>query len=288
MRNSKFIHFLLCLVPFVGMVLIQFSVSMVGMFIYGVSTGVRLADQGINDYNTFSQQIMEGANSQIIIMTLIADIIIAVLFGIWYHHGMEQGRLKASLKRIFTPKSAVLIICLAAGIQVFTSMALTLLELLRPEWFTAYNQMLETTGLGNTWYSFLTIVFIAPIAEELVFRGMTFKLTRSFMPFYAANILQAVFFGIIHGNLIQGIYAAIFGLIFGYMYERYHSIFACILLHILVNLAGCAMVFLPESIPVWGQSLLFAAALALSAAALIGIVKITGQKEQKQEAAGQA
>ena len=62
------------------------------------------------------------------------------------------------------------------------------------------------------------------------------------MCFVAANLIQAVFFGIYHMNLIQGIYAAFLGFIFGYLVWRYDSILITVFAHALFNLLGTLFV----------------------------------------------
>ena len=90
------------------------------------------------------------------------------------------------------------------------------------------------------------------------------------MPFFAANVLQALLFGIYHGNLIQGTYAFVLGLVLGFTAEYFHSVWASILLHAFVNGSAELLNLLPESITATlvgvialaavGVGLLFAAA----------------------------
>lgn len=84
------------------------------------------------------------------------------------------------------------------------------------------------------------------------------------MPFMAANVLQALLFGIYHGNLIQGTYAFVLGLILGFTAEYFHSVWASILLHAFVNGSAELLGLLPESMT---STLL--GIIALSAAGVI-------------------
>ena len=81
-------------------------------------------------------------------------------------------------------------------------------------------------------------VCLAPIGEELIFRGVTMRIARRSFPFWAANLIQAVLFGIFHMNMIQGIYAAVLGLFLGYVCEKGGSIYLAIVFHFLFNLWG--------------------------------------------------
>lgn len=92
--------------------------------------------------------------------------------------------------------------------------------------------------LQNDFATILFVVFVGPFMEELIFRLFILLPARKFMPFFAANILQAALFGIYHMNLVQGIYAFLFGLFIGYIMKCTDSIISCICFHIMFNLTG--------------------------------------------------
>ncbi len=82
----------------------------------------------------------------------------------------------------------------------------------------------------------LSVAIIGPIEEELTFRGLTIHiLKRTDASFWVINVIQALLFGIMHLNLVQGSYAFIMGLVAGYLVMRYHSLWAGIAFHILFN-----------------------------------------------------
>ena len=94
-------------------------------------------------------------------------------------------------------------------------------------------------------------VILGPIAEELIFRGVTLYYTQKFTRrFWLANLVQATFFGVLHMNLVQGIYAAVLGMVLGWVYHRFRSLYASIWLHIFFNfLAYGPLVFLDGLLP---------------------------------------
>ena len=57
-----------------------------------------------------------------------------------------------------------------------------------------------------------------------------------------AVILSALAFGIFHMNIIQGIYAAIFGLILGYVRLTRNSLLDSMITHMTINIAGVSIV----------------------------------------------
>ena len=72
---------------------------------------------------------------------------------------------------------------------------------------------------------------ITPVAEELVFRGIVLSRLNLGFGVTPAIILSALMFGIYHGNLVQGIYGTLMGLIIGYVYIKYDALVYPILVH---------------------------------------------------------
>ena len=70
-----------------------------------------------------------------------------------------------------------------------------------------------------------------PCYRRADFRGLTLRILEGAFPFWAANILQALYFGIIHGNLVQGGYAFLAGMVLGYLVKRNGTLAAGILCH---------------------------------------------------------
>ena len=54
--------------------------------------------------------------------------------------------------------------------------------------------------------------------------------------FLSAALYSAVIFSLLHGNMVQMIYALFLGVIYAYMYEKYGSVKAPILAHITANI----------------------------------------------------
>lgn len=75
---------------------------------------------------------------------------------------------------------------------------------------------------------------LGPVMEELMFRGILLKRARLFGD-RTAVIYTALMFGLMHGNLVQFLYAAVIGLVFGYVAVKTNGIRYTVLLHIIVN-----------------------------------------------------
>ena len=74
-----------------------------------------------------------------------------------------------------------------------------------------------------------------PILEELIFRGIVYNKLKTFNKPMTAIIFTSVIFGIIHNNIINAIYAFGVSFILIYLYEKYKTLKAPILMHIFLN-----------------------------------------------------
>ena len=127
------------------------------------------------------------------------------------------------------------------------------IAVLSPDTFQQFADLLEAAGLDSENLGIAMAIyagFLGPVAEELIFRGMTFEYARRAVSFRTANVLQAFLFAAMHMNPMQAAYTFLVGLMFGYVYYRSGNILMPILLHILYN---CFQLFASEHLP-YGES----------------------------------
>ena len=79
----------------------------------------------------------------------------------------------------------------------------------------------------------ITAVFV-PIMEEFFFRGVMLGSLRPFGDRFAI-FASGLFFGLMHGNILQAPFATIIGFALGYIYVRSNSLKVTIGFHMLVN-----------------------------------------------------
>ena len=82
----------------------------------------------------------------------------------------------------------------------------------------------------------LNTVVIVPIIEEIVFRGLFYKLLRSYFSIVPSMLISSIIFSIVHQNILVSIVLFSLGLILCYSYERNKSIIYPIVIHSLFNL----------------------------------------------------
>ena len=108
--------------------------------------------------------------------------------------------------------------------------------------------------LHNRW-GYLAIGILAPIVEEMVFRGAILRTLlllggrgndqssmlnaqSSKFKAFAAILISALLFGAVHGNVQQFVHATLIGLLLGWMYYRTNSIVPGIVFHWVNNTAA--------------------------------------------------
>lgn len=133
----------------------------------------------------------------------------------------------------------VFVIFISMGVSLGLNNILILSNL--AEYSEAYQEVAETLYLPSFPVQILCVGIIIPIMEELIFRGLIYKRIRRSMTPTRAMIFSAMFFGLYHGNTVQFIYATLTGALLAYMYEKYGSLKAPILAHMLMNVVACAL-----------------------------------------------
>lgn len=209
---------------------------------------------------------------------LLYHIIAVVVFGVWYYLVWGKKKRPEGVEKIRLAKWPVIIV-LGVALQLLVSAILNLIYVVAPELLANYMQMMQSIGLGETtWSILLATVVLAPVGEELLCRGIMLKLAGKVTDkFWIANTIQALAFGVIHMNWVQGIYAFVLGMILGYVYGKYQNILVCMVLHAVINFSSnyvdSLFLLLPD-----GNPILILTVVAIVACALtLGCVLILGK-----------
>ena len=194
--------------PLLTAVVIQFVVVTAVGFFYTFMRIFQIASMGGLNFNSAYATIQgDMQNSEFLLaLSVIFALIDILVFALWLRNLRNKEQIQVTASRI-SVKQVFIIIGLGICLQVGLTIVLTVIANLKPDWFKEYGEMMEQLGMGTSIASFLYVGIVGPIAEELIFRGVTLHKAGKLMPFFAANILQALLFGIYHMNLIQGLYA---------------------------------------------------------------------------------
>ncbi|MDO9004172.1 MAG: CPBP family intramembrane metalloprotease [Aquabacterium sp.] len=100
---------------------------------------------------------------------------------------------------------------------------------------SAWEQQAFAAMVRPTLPAFIATCVIAPVVEEMLFRGI---LLRSFLDRYPRGLAigySALYFGAAHLNIYQFLLAFLLGLLMGWLYERSRSLIPCVALHAAIN-----------------------------------------------------
>lgn len=263
-------YFFLSLTPALCCVVMQLLVTFV--YVIGLGIARMLAFMGQNPaagadagVQVFMEAYMDAVSGGV----LWYHILSLPVFGLWFYFGCGRRGLKRAARNV-TAKA--LCIALAGGVVVclFANASVGVEQFLIPDILESYLEMAELAGMGESLMTILASVVLAPVGEELLCRGLILHYAKKSLPrFWMANILQALLFALIHGNLIQGLFAFVAGLMLGYLAERYQSLLPGMLLHFVVNFSSTFWidkVFLAVPDTLQSYSILCVVSLAVLAA----------------------
>jgi membrane protease YdiL (CAAX protease family) len=233
---KKLGYFFLSFLPFILALVAQFAAAL-----FLMAMGAIFALAGFGNFSRSANSLNSlylNTDFNACIMVIYCLIIISC-FGAWYYRNLG-GVFLPDVRTTFHPLQFVGILIMVPGIQFSTSYLIAILSAVFPSWLEDYMKLMETSGLGDNLSPMMLTyaVFIGPIAEELIFRGVTLRSFRRVFPFWLANLCQASLFGLYHMNLLQGVYAGALGLVLGFICERGGSIYLSMFLHILYNFWG--------------------------------------------------
>lgn len=231
--------------------LIQVVTMGLGSVVVGVAAAL-----STGDYESFVES--PAFSNMVLGLSVVAQLaIIAVFLPMWRR--MRPGsfvvrREAVAPSGVSFAKSLALLLVIGVSAQFFVGGILEIVELLFPEAMAEYSELMEDTSVGVfAIVSALSIAVLAPINEEIVCRGVMFEYAmRAMSPgwnaidgaryravsaraFWIANTLQALAFGALHMNLIQGSYAFVLGAVLGWVFWRTGRLRYPIILHFAMN-----------------------------------------------------
>ncbi|MFR4352531.1 MAG: lysostaphin resistance A-like protein [Roseburia sp.] len=140
-------------------------------------------------------------------------------------------------------------------------------------WVEAYAAKSSLVVEGSVLLNWFSTVLVAPVVEEIVFRGLVYTRLRRGMPKFVAAVIASLLFGVMHGSILWAIYTFAYSLILIWLFERFGSLTANILCHMAFNLAGMVLSVLPE-MPGAAMAGICAVAVCVTAGAVFEINRL--------------
>jgi len=105
---------------------------------------------------------------------------------------------------------------------------------------TFINEVIDKLAVSQSVLIF-SVVIIAPIYEEIIFRGILLRGMAKKVNASIAIMVSSLLFAIVHMNIPQGINAFFLGLVLGFVYMRSGSIYLSIFAHIVNNVLAISI-----------------------------------------------
>lgn len=228
---------------------LQLVVSIVGGIIFGfvyiMKNSSEISTNGLNIEGLMNKSM--EMSSYILLFSSIVTILVFLLI-----YKIRKRNFKEELQIVKTIKVNIIIsIILGISAWLFNTGLLVLIKELGlfTEHFIIMEKIISPLTNGNIVVSLLTVGIVAPFTEEFIFRGVIFKTLNKNISILWTIIIQAIFFGLFHGNLIQGTYATFLGLVFGYITYRTKSLWPAIVMHIINNCMSTISPFILSNVP---------------------------------------
>lgn len=169
--------------------------------------------------------MVDIADADVRFLVSYAAPILLMLIGVAIYDGLACGRHEPTMCRLrgFSPLIHIwgLILLLALAVVLMPLMAIL------PQ-----QDVIVPTGV----WAVVTVIIVAPVLEEILFRGKVFSVMRYTCRPSLAAMVSAAIFAALHGHIGIAIEAFCAGMIFSYAYILTGSIFAPIILHIFNNI----------------------------------------------------
>ena len=235
---------------------LAFVLSQIGaLFIANAIFTLRLGLQSFGPHGTLPpydellQSSLAFTSQNAVALTAFGDVL--ALFALWLFFRVRNKRLREETACVRITKSAAYKSALcgfAFALAVGAALgALPIPEELMEEYAAASNDLTS----GGVWISLFSIVLLGPVVEETFFRGLVYSRLRRALPAWAAAVLAALAFALIHGGLVWIVYAFCLGLVFCFLFERGASLLLCMVFHVVFNFCGTfqSPVLIPRSVP---------------------------------------
>lgn len=159
------------------------------------------------------------------------------------------------------------VLLLVPGLLLTITSALKLLMAILP--LSSWEESFFSRMADGSVAAVLAVCVMAPMLEEMLFRGIVLRGFLQRYPRWQAIFMSALLFGAAHMNIYQFVVGFVMGTVLAWLYERTRSLIPCIALHATYN---TTTLLLADRLQAASPSRLLWAALLALAAAVCGVV----------------
>lgn len=159
---------------------------------------------------------------------------IVLYFGFFrgFHRKVRQEQQDIGIHKT---SKVMFVLCVILGITVCISLNNLVAVFQLDKTIPTYDKVAERIYTGDFLVVSLYVIVFAVCVEEILFRGLIYRQLVTITGRRRAAILSALAFALLHGNLLQGLYAFCIGILLVYAYETYQSMAAPLVVHMSAN-----------------------------------------------------
>lgn len=238
----------------VAVLMTQVAVSIAGSMVLMVQCMLEVGGDAVAFEEIYMEKALSADFTTNVLCFATAGEVIVVL--LWYKLAFVKkytAEKRAELRNnVLKGKVFGSLAIAAVGCYSLDLLVASVVGMISPSTMDSFNELMANATSGDALVSFLTIVVLAPIAEEIAFRGIIFRMLSKRTTPVVTIIISAILFGIFHLNLMQAIYVIPLGLLLGYVAYKYQSVIPCIFIHMVNNFMPTVVGMLPEALQaVW-------------------------------------
>lgn len=210
-----------------GNIIIYFLIYFFAQFLLGFLIGTVSIIQGRNVGSNILSKYT-------VLISVICDLMTLLILLLMFRKKEENLIMRCKFNKT-NVSSIILSILSAVGLILVSSSFLYLTQNI----FKDYDKVVSNISAGEeNVFGVICVVVLIPIFEEIFFRGIIFNELRKNISLLFSIVLQALIFALAHGNVKQGVYAFVLGIIASAAYAWTKSIWSNIAIHITFNLFG--------------------------------------------------
>lgn len=175
--------------------------------------------------------IIQGGeiSDNFLVFPIMGDVVFALLAFLYLKKKkllpIFRNHLKIPVKDYFIPFIAIILYSILGNLVLYS--------------LSDSMKLMEYPMQANPFLYCIAVYLVAPVTEELVFRGLIQTRFHTTMNVSLAILISSVLFGITHlmtGSILTALFAFFGGIIFGLTYEKTSSLILTISVHIIGNL----------------------------------------------------
>ena len=199
-------------------------------FIYLVPFATYYALIGIEG-EALEQLIYAQSVNAIIFSGLGALLVFLIMFS-----ARKKGLIERSRFHKITFKQAGWSAAIGFSFVFFSLLVVQWMSIMFPVQYASFLEKMEILVDAPMITVFIAVVIVAPLFEEIMFRGIVYDALSKKMNIIISIIIAGLLFGIYHMNIFQGTYATLIGITMGFSLVWTKSIWAPIIIHFVNNL----------------------------------------------------